>query len=66
MNFKQIRLLNDTAKVVNELSERLAILEGKSSQSDNVLIDEIIERISKLENPPKRKPGRPRSTNAEK
>ena len=56
MNFRQIQLLNDLERKVAELETELSVFR-------NLTNDALIShqgRFQKLENPPKRKPGRPR------
>lgn len=65
MNFNQIKTLNRLVELTKNLESRVDKLESISDSGYTKLFDELIERINRLENPPKRKPGRPRKVNAE-
>ena len=65
MNFNQIKTLNRLVELTKNLESRVDKLESSSDSGYTKLFDELIERINRLENPPKRKPGRPRKVNAE-
>jgi len=52
MNYRQINLLNQLEVNMVELMERVEVLESVREND--------LQRIRLLENPPKRKPGRPR------
>ena len=60
MNFNQIKTLNRLVELTKNLESRVDKLESISDSGYTKLFDELIERINRLENPPKRKPGRPR------
>ena len=65
MNFNQIKTLNRLVELTKNLESRVDKLESIPDSGYTKLFDELIERINRLENPPKRKPGRPRKVNAE-
>jgi len=53
MNFRQIKMLNDLEAKTAELEQDIKDIREQA-------IREVLDRLHKLENPPKRRPGRPR------
>lgn len=66
MNFRQIKMLNDLCSSTTDIGANVADLQVKLDEMGNQLqlLEQVrendLERIRLLENPPKRKPGRPR------